>query len=365
MRLLIWVLISLISQSSSAMTFTINNKSSALTDSGADAAVKAAMFSMASQMEAQVNNNVLIPESSFRTTLTAFSNATAANNNGPGVSYSGSSISKIAIGAGVSAAYSGSINSIANIGTIRANSLPDVGAGAQASLFLGMHSSGLGINRFLGLDTKKLFLFTNFLYLSHPNLFGFGLRAWNLGLNAQYLIHVPSQGGLIFNWRGIAITTGLRYANFDGSYRTTMTLSQNTTASGAPATLSWTANYDLGVRSGIFTIPIEVTTDLNLFETIGMHFGPGVDLNLGGSSTYGGGSGPVSATSSAGGLTTSNVFSGTGVLDASSNFYNPQTLTLKAILGFHVHLWSVRLLAQATADTSSTYSLYSGIHVMM
>lgn len=361
MRLIVLLSVLLASHSLLAMTFTINNASSPLTNAGNDLIVKNAVFAMATQMQNQINNNVLIPESSFQTTLTAFSNASVASSNGLGVMYEGG-VKKISLGMGVGAGYSGSVYSLGQLGSIRSNQLPDIGGGVQTSAILGLSADGMGW-RFGRLDPKRLNIFFNAMYLYHPNLYGVALKVWNLGTHIQYHIHAPAKDNLIFHWDGISLTTGLRYMYQDAAYSTSMTLTQSDSAS--QSTMSWNANYNLGVHSSVFTIPIEVTSNFDFFETFGFLLGTGVDLSFGGSNTYGGATGPIQATSTMPGLTSSTIYTGTGVLDSGSNTYSPSTTSLKAIVGVHLNLWAVKFLIQATANTSSSYSAYTGLHLVL
>ncbi|MCM0607049.1 MAG: hypothetical protein KA715_13250 [Xanthomonadaceae bacterium] len=355
------LLLLLVTHQSQAMTFTINNASSPLTNAGNDLVVKTAVFSMATQLQNQVNNSVLIPESSFQTTLTAFSNASVASSNGLGVMYEGG-VKKVSLGIGVGGGASGSFNSFSRLGAIQANQLPDVGGGAQVSAILGLSAAGMGwkIGR---LDPKRLNVFFNAMYLYHPNLYNVALRIANLGAHVQYHIHAPARENLLFHWDGISFTTGLRYMYQDAAYSTAMTISQSDAAS--QSTMSWRANYNLGVHSNVFTVPIEVTSNFDFLETFGFVLGAGADLSLGGAATYGGASGPIQSNSTLPGLTSSTIYTGTGVLDAGSNTYAPSLGVMKALVGVHFKLWAVRFSVQGMANTASAYSAYSGLHLVI
>lgn len=226
------------------------------------------------------------------------------------------------------------------------NSLPELGAAGQGSVMMGAPATALGFTgSFFGLPVERITLFANFMSLNLDRVFdGVKLGMTNFGVSASYVMIPPQHSSKVLQWTGWVGSTGLQYARTRVSYFTHF---DSQVADGSNNSMTWTGAGDIGSKSSIVSIPVQISTGVTALYVASVYTGLGLDINVGSSQLEGVIDGNVRG-ADAGNTTT---YQGTGVLDAgASNSVSPSFMNARGFMGVQVNIWALRLFAQYTRN---------------
>lgn len=320
------------------------------------------MNSVADELEDEVNNGFM-SEASRLNFLEPVAKSHAIANKGLGADY-GSNPTRMVVGAGAAGGFNfggGSTSFSSAFATGGTNSLPSVGVGVHASVLLGMNAGFLGMKKLGPIEGRRLNLYVNgFSYNAKSGELSFGMSSF--GLHGQYKLVEPKRAGFAAGWGGIDFTTGIEYSSLSVGFKTPFDIE----ASTGDTTIAWDADVNLGVKSSTFTVPIELSTNVDLFHTLGAFFGTGVDLNFSGAHFTGGASGPITATYN-GDTTgfTGTLFEGTGDLDLEGDELEAGAgaLVPRIFGGLQFNIWALKMMAQGNYSTDGSKGVSLGMRV--
>ena len=161
------------------------------------------------------------------------------------------------------------------------------GVGAQAGLVIGTNLGWLNTPKILGLYTDRLNVYFNYLGYNLDRKMGDGdkdsiegqLRSF--GFHASYDLVKP-KGTSLLRWGGIKVHTGYEYNNTKLVFRTNISeqVSENV---GGGTTVSGTITGKPAATINVATqsIPIEVSTNVQLLYFMSLYTGLGMDINFG------------------------------------------------------------------------------------
>lgn len=161
------------------------------------------------------------------------------------------------------------------------------GAGIQGGIIVGTNLGWMDTQKILGLDTNKLNLYVNYLGYNLDRKMGDGdkdsikAKLNSFGVHASY-DWIKGSGSKLFGWGGVKIHTGYEYNTTKLTFKSTIkeTVSEDVgggntvsgTINGRPA-----ASIDVATQS----IPVEISTNVQLLYVLSLYTGLGVDFNFG------------------------------------------------------------------------------------
>jgi hypothetical protein len=234
------------------------------------------------------------------------------------------------------------------------NQLPQLGAGAQAGLVVGVRASSLGISNLGFLDGKRLMFFLNGMTFS-TSVSGVSASFTNIGFNALYDLVSP-RSAVVIGWGGLKFLTGFNYATSTVTYSGSISQSASTSFSGQSANVNVDMSYDIGVTSTDFYIPLELSTNFSILYLFTVYLGGAADLNFGSAHLTGGGSGPITSTATTN-LGVNNLFSGTASLNLNDGVVgNPSSVAVRGFAGVQFNLFLLKVGVEGTVMESGTKS---------
>jgi len=159
------------------------------------------------------------------------------------------------------------------------------GAGAQGGFIVGTNLSWMDAEKILGLYTDRLNIYTNFLIFNYErDLGGEDNKASgkfsSFGAHVSYDLVLP-KGNSLLRWGGIKVHTGYEYNSTQLRLSTSFLESVDENLGGA------TVEGDVkGKPSGkidviTHSIPIEISTNVQILYFLSLYSGLGVDVNFG------------------------------------------------------------------------------------
>jgi hypothetical protein len=160
------------------------------------------------------------------------------------------------------------------------------GVGVQGGLVIGTNLGWLNTQKILGLYTDRINVYVNYLGHSMKRKIGEGSsdtiegELGSFGFHASYDLVKPSGNSLV-RWGGIKVHTGFEHNTTKLTFKTT--LSEVVSEPVGGATVSGTiegkpqATIDVSTQS----IPVEVSTNIQLLYFLSLYTGLGVDFNFG------------------------------------------------------------------------------------
>ena len=337
--------------------FHINNRKSDFTSTDPTfGAVIKAINAAADQIESTVNTGIL-SDTNRSNFLSTVASANASSQSGLGVDY-GSNPALTVVGIGLTGDFNAGSGGFKTSTGTASNSVPAIGVGLQSSAMVGINAARIGLHKMGPIDPSRLMLYVN--------TFGYSLSAdalkvnlFNFGVHGQYKLIPKKSLGFIAGWGGIDVGTGFEYSSLNASYGAKLAVQQvlPVPSTTDTVTVKYTTDYNLGVKTTDFTIPFEISTNVNFLYLFSLYFGSGIDLNFGKSSTTGGGSGPVTTTYSGNSPAGSNLFSATGDLNLDTDPYGtPPALLARVFTGVQLNIWAFKILSQFTYMSDHTYA---------
>ncbi len=164
------------------------------------------------------------------------------------------------------------------------------GVGVQGGLMIGTNLGWLDTEKILGLYTDRLNIYFNYLGYDLDRKMGdankdrlqAGLQSF--GFHTSYDLVKP-KGNSLVRWGGVKVHTGYEYNSTRLTFTTDLNETVNETISSGPTsgTVSGTltgspaATIDVATHS----IPLEVSTNVQLLYFLSLYTGLGVDMNFG------------------------------------------------------------------------------------
>lgn len=227
------------------------------------------------ELENEVNKN--LPDADTGTYLKGMANSSVMANKSNGIDYA-NDIDLFVVGIGVSAGADVGDQSIGDVigGDVDANQLR--GVGIQPALMVGLDMSMFDFGQVGWIDFNKLKVFANFFTyeLDQSDIKG---DIFNLGLHARYKYIDPISvvPGRMLYWTGVDISTGFEYSKLDVSYTT----KENSTYTSGGVTANIDGDVTAGAKVSTMSIPVAVSTGLQLGYVLSTYVGLGADINFG------------------------------------------------------------------------------------
>ncbi|RYF11620.1 MAG: hypothetical protein EOO40_02970 [Deltaproteobacteria bacterium] len=257
-------------------------------------------------------------------------------------------------------------NNIAN------GSAPTVGGSADLSVLLGINLAAFHLpqRRFFDPDRMQIFLSGMHLPLGSPTD-QYQVNVSHYGLHGKYQLLRARQLTPRFNivrWGGLNVATGFAYATQDIDVKADLpsgTASSVFTLPNVGTNLTVRYAYQgtgrVGTHTDLYTVPIEVSSSLQLLYFLTLYAGGGVDFAWGNTDLTASASEPTHVTLSGRGTTLD-------VLDPQPTLrfaltQSPTTVTGRGFFGLQINAGVVALFAQASIDSTSTVGAAAGLRL--
>ncbi len=323
--------------------FSIKSRTTGLDKTNAaELAVYDSFGTIADALEATINDGIL--SETLRTGLTThFAKAGASPDSSLFVDRA-SDFSVTSITTGGQFNQSGTFNFSSS-----ANAMPSAGAAGQGSVVIGIKANKLGIGSIGPIQGSRLSLYAHFFTFSQA-ISVVNLSMTNFGLDAQYAI-VPGVGtSFLARWNGLHVASGFNYSS--NTIALTSSLTQSSTS--GTETVAFDMNYTLSSKTSTFWVPVEISTSATLLSFMTFSTGFGADLNFGTSKLLGDSTGTMTASTTATGLSSANLFSGTPTLDFTSagNSAGISVIAPRLMIGGQFSLFALKFGGEYTYYTS-------------
>lgn len=158
-----------------------------------------------------------------------------------------------------------------------------LGAGFSGSLMIGINLRAFGGGNLGFIDLSRTDLFLNYFGFGLNQNFGNGTFSGNtnaLGVFARYLL--VSGGGYdsALEWGGIYLHTGVQKSQSRLSFSMPIDIDAGVTVEGETGNIQ-NANFSFELDSSITSIPIEISTYLNILYAFTVYGGLGFDIHSG------------------------------------------------------------------------------------
>lgn len=268
----LFLTLGLYSTDSSAQLFKIN----ILNEGALDANVASALRTALNEAESNINEDFPSAESPKRL-MEGLANSSVMSGKGVGSDYaSRMNVALIGVGVGFGA----------DLEKDKATDSEMSGIGFQGGLMVGTNLGWISSNKILGLEAKRLNVYANFFGYKHKQDMGSNndtLQAdlGSFGFHASYDLIRPS-GNALARWGGIKIHTGIEKNSTKLNFKTTI----NETISGdlgGGATVGGdvTGSPEATIEVETTSIPVEVSTSVQLLYFLSLYGGFGIDMNFG------------------------------------------------------------------------------------
>jgi hypothetical protein len=222
------------------------------------------------------------------------------------------------------------------------------GAGFTGSVQIGLNAGILPWDKIWGIELKKVDGFIKFakfdLASANENLDAAELTSF--GIMARYqVMEGYDLGGSLLKWGGVFVHTGFSYNSFKVAFKKEITETQ--TSGGVTASFDGFAT--VGADMSAFTIPIEVSTYVDMLYIFTVFGGAGVDINMGSSESIANINGDVAVTGGD---------SGTGTLDLGSDA-SPTGFQGRMFGGLQFNIWLLKLSLSASTNLGGDSNQYA------
>ncbi|MBF0297482.1 MAG: hypothetical protein HQK51_02105 [Oligoflexia bacterium] len=318
-----------------------------------------------SNLETEVNSK--LPTADTTSYPPAMANSQAIALKGLGTDYATNpSIFIVGFGVGIAADTGGYNFSEVTSSKIEAKNFK--GIGAQTSLMGGINLKYFDSmpTLFDVIDLKKMTAFINFMKVKLPSVKkGITGDLSSYGFHIQYKIYNGYSAPLFFKWGGIDITTGFDHGSSNLKLSQDYAISKTrdvTDPTGVTRSLdaNFTGNASIESNVSINTIPLELSTNVQLLYVLTLFGGIGVDFNSGSSKITAVSTGPIAVND------TTNTLTGI-TANAALNLGDdgkPKSMFSRYFLGTQVNIWAVKMYAQLNhAFGGNLWGLNLGVRV--
>ncbi len=229
------------------------------------------------------------------------------------------------------------------------------GAAVAPGVILGMNLSWMNSKRLLGMDTDRLNLYLNFMnYNFKQNIndepgerSDAELDMMALGVHFRY-DWIKGRGNKLLGWGGVKFTFGYEYNKNDINFQSE--ISENADEFDQPGqdyTGTVSGRPEAQIETTTHSIPLALSTDVQLLYFLSLYTGIGVDYNWGKSKGTGDVNGSASSISCTGaGCPTNPTIQVRPEADIDATG-NPTPFTARGFLGVQLNIPFVRVFVQA------------------
>jgi len=161
------------------------------------------------------------------------------------------------------------------------------GVGIQGGLMIGTNLGWLDTEKILGLYTDRLNIYFNYLGYNLDRKMGDAnkdrLQAdlKSFGFHANYDLVKP-KGNSLVRWGGVKVHTGYEYNSTDLTFTTQINepINENV-GGGVTVTGDVKGSPSATIEVATHSIPLEISTNVQLFYFLSLYSGLGVDMNFG------------------------------------------------------------------------------------
>jgi hypothetical protein len=186
------------------------------------------------------------------------------------------------------------------------------GIGVAPGVIIGANLGFMDTATILGMDTNRLNMFVNFMNYSHKQIMNdkpgkessAEIDMMAMGVHFRY-DWIKGNGSKWLGWGGVKFNFGYEYNKTDITFNSKISETVNQTDSnGNVIAGTITGNPFATINSGTQSIPLALSTDIQLLYFLSIYTGIGADYNFGeatGKGNLNAGSSPITCTNSAGG----------------------------------------------------------------
>lgn len=164
------------------------------------------------------------------------------------------------------------------------------GAAVAPGVVVGMNLAWMDARRFMGMDTDRLNLYFNFMKYNYDRQVSdkpdqkssAELDMMALGVHMRY-DWIKGAGNKFLGWGGVKFTFGYEYNKNDITFRSTIKKDASDIPSSGGETYSGTIDGKpvATINTATHSIPLALSTDVQLFYFVSLYTGVGVDYNWG------------------------------------------------------------------------------------
>jgi hypothetical protein len=167
------------------------------------------------------------------------------------------------------------------------------GVGVQGGIIIGTNLGWMDTEKILGLSTNRLNLYANYLGYNLDRKVGdenkdqIEAKLQSFGFHASYDLVLP-RGNSFLRWGGIKVHTGYEYNSTELTFKTTLKENVSTTlGGGVSASGTLTGNPAATIDVSTQSIPLEISTNIQLLYLVSIYTGLGADFNFGNAKSKG------------------------------------------------------------------------------
>ncbi len=160
------------------------------------------------------------------------------------------------------------------------------GVGIQGGLMIGTNLGWLDTEKILGLHTDRLNIYFNYLGYNLDRKMGDGNKdnleanLKSFGFHANYDLIKP-KGNSLVRWGGVKVHTGYEYNSTELTFTTQINEPINEDVGGATVIGDLKGTPSATIEVATHSIPLEVSTNVQLLYFLSLYTGLGADLNFG------------------------------------------------------------------------------------
>lgn len=297
------------------------------------------------KIEAEINKEM--PNASPDRLMEGMANSAVLAGKGLGADYaSNMSVFLIGAGAGVGADMEKQKDSESDLS----------GIGVAPGVVVGFNLGFMDTAYFLGMDTNRLNLYFNFMNYKKENYqvdddpgqeSYLDADATAIGFRLRY-DWITGNGSKLLGWGGVKFHIGYEYNKSNFAYRTKINEDVNET-SGTGETISGTitGNPEAKIAVATHSIPLELSTDIQLLYILSLYGGVGADYSFGEAKGDGALNAPESTISCNGGVCPGGTTIGVKPEANIDGKGNPEAFSFRGFAGVQVNLPYLRIYVQA------------------
>lgn len=299
--------------------------------------------------------------------MKGFANSAAVSGSGVGVDYV-TPFDIFLIGAEVGAGFDPGTAGISDILSGSGDIVTQVrGAGATTGIVIGINPGVVLKDKIWFVDPKDVRLFAHFMTYSFSfNDFAFGTTSW--GLQGQWKL-LPTIGTGLARWNGVLVGGGLRYTSINAAFGLSdIDIDAFESEIGSAGPIDYTLNgqlsngqADLSIDTGVFSVPLEVSTSASVLYWLGLYSGFGMDFHFGSAKGVGEADGDLELAIDASSGPTPTGPTGVITADLTDSNQSPSFLAMRVFAGLNMDFGVVGFKVGITKSlTNSTMAANLG-----
>lgn len=287
--------------------------------------------------------------------MEGMANSSAMAGKGIGTDYA-SNMSVFLIGAGVGVG--------ADLAKPKGTDSDLSGVGVAPGFIIGLNLGFLDAERILGMHTDRLNLYFNFMNYKHKQVLSdkageesdINLEMLSFGTHVRY-DWITGAGNKALGWGGVKLNFGFEYnrTNFDFKTKISEDIDETVSSTGDRIQGTVSGNPQASILASTMSIPVALSTDIQILYFVSLYTGLGVDYNMGEAKGKGDLNGNNSTLSCTGGTACSSpnrtiVVKPRANLDTSAKV---DPFTYRAFAGFQFNLPWTRVFVQVDKSLSN------------